>query len=94
MIEPDTVPLNRINQIVDSKPVATMATTFQPRPVYESLKDLQPVLGDLYIGNNKEFEQLICPNCKLIAVNPSDCANCSEQICIFCQESAATTGDG
>jgi hypothetical protein len=61
---------NKNNYPPDSCPIA-----------YGSLEEAQPTLLDFYTGDYKEFADLICVNCKHVAINPKDCGKCSELIC-------------
>jgi len=45
---------------------------------YETLEDVQSKLIDLYTGGYTQFDEVTCPNCKCLAIDPKDCSECGE----------------
>ena len=59
---------------------------------YRCLEDVQSQLFKLYNGDYKHFDELACPNCSHLAIEPKNCPNCGEQICKPCFTAGHKTG--
>ena len=45
---------------------------------YHSLEDVQCKLFELHTGDYRHLNELACPNCSFLAIEPKNCPNCGE----------------